>query len=154
ILALFGTSKHDRFSGVRLTMTSATVKPPNEPAVKAGSGFRPDIQGLRAIAVGLVLLYHAGVTWLPGGYVGVDVFFVLSCFLITGLLVRQSLEKGRIDLADFYARRIRRILPAATLVLIFVAVFTLVLLPRTRWESIGTEIVGSALYLVNWVFAD
>ena len=135
-------------------MTSATVKPPNEPAVKAGSGFRPDIQGLRAIAVGLVLLYHAGVTWLPGGYVGVDVFFVISGFLITGMLVRQSLEKGRIDLADFYARRIRRILPAATIVLVFVAVFTLVLLPRTRWESIGTEIVGSALYLVNWVFAD
>ncbi|MDN5890278.1 MAG: acyltransferase, partial [Yaniella sp.] len=124
-------------------MTSATVKPPNEPAVKAGSRFRPDIQGLRAIAVGLVLLYHAGLTWLPGGYVGVDVFFVISGFLITGMLVRQSLEKGRIDLADFYARRIRRILPAATVVLVFVAIFTLVLLPRTRWESIGTEIVGS-----------
>lgn len=135
-------------------MTSATVKPPNEPAVKAGSRFRPDIQGLRAIAVGLVLLYHAGVTWLPGGYVGVDVFFVISGFLITGMLVRQSLENGRIDLADFYARRIRRILPAATVVLVFVAIFTLVLLPRTRWESIGTEIVGSAMYVVNWVFAD
>lgn len=135
-------------------MTSATVRSPSKPAVKAGSGFRPDIQGLRAIAVGLVLLYHAGLTWLPGGYVGVDVFFVISGFLITGMLVRQSLQKGRIDLADFYARRIRRILPAATAVLIFIAIVTLVLLPRTRWESIGTEIVGSALYLVNWVFAD
>lgn len=134
-------------------MTSATTKPPNEPAVKAGSKFRPDIQGLRAIAVGLVLLYHAGVPFFPGGYVGVDVFFVISGFLITGMLVRQSIEHGRIDLADFYARRIRRILPAATVVLAFVAIVTLLLLPRTRWDEIGVEIIASAFYLVNWVFA-
>src|SRR5699024_3638440 len=117
------------------------------------SRFRPHIQGLRAVAVGLVLLYHAGITWIPGGFVGVDVFFVISDFLITGMRVRQSMKHGRVDLADFYARRIRRILPAATVVLIFVAVVTLVLLPRTRWDSIGTEIIGSALYVVNWVFA-
>lgn len=134
-------------------MTSATKKPENTSAGKADSRFRPDIQGLRAVAVGLVLLYHAGITWIPGGFVGVDVFFVISGFLITGMLVRQSLKRGQIDLADFYARRIRRILPAATVVLIFVAVVTLVLLPRTRWDSIGTEIIGSALYVVNWVFA-
>ena len=134
-------------------MTSATKKPENKSAGPADSRFRPDIQGLRAVAVGLVLLYHAGITWIPGGFVGVDVFFVISGFLITGMLVRQSMKHGRIDLADFYARRIRRILPAATVVLIFVAVVTLVLLPRTRWDSIGTEIIGSALYVVNWVFA-
>lgn len=134
-------------------MTSATTKPPNEPAVKAGSRFRPDIQGLRAIAVGLVLLYHAGLPFFPGGYVGVDVFFVISGFLITGMLVRQSMERGRIDLADFYARRIRRILPAATVVLAFVAIVTLLILPRTRWDSIGVEIIASAFYVVNWVFA-
>src|SRR5690625_2326752 len=134
-------------------MTSATKKPENKSAGQADSRFRPDIQGLRAVAVGLVLLYHAGITWIPGGFVGVDVFFVISGFLITGMLVRQSMKHGRVDLADFYARRIRRILPAATVVLIFVAVVTLVLLPRTRWDSIGTEIIGSALYVVNWVFA-
>src|SRR5690625_2407508 len=134
-------------------MTAATTKPPNAPAVKAGSKFRPDIQGLRAVAVGLVLLYHAGVSFIPGGYVGVDVFFVISGFLITGMLVRQSMERGRIDLADFYARRIRRILPAATVVLAFVAVCTLLILPRTRWDEIGVEIIASAFYLVNWVFA-
>src|SRR5699024_3501180 len=105
-------------------MTSATKKPENTSAGKADSRFRPDIQGLRAVAVGLVLLYHAGITWIPGGFVGVDVFFVISGFLITGMLVRQSLKRGQIDLADFYARRIRRILPAATVVLIFVAVVT------------------------------
>ncbi|HEY4558878.1 MAG TPA: acyltransferase family protein [Enteractinococcus sp.] len=134
-------------------MTSATTKPPNEPAVKAGSRFRPDIQGLRAVAVGLVLLYHAGLPLFPGGYVGVDVFFVISGFLITGMLVRQSMERGRIDIADFYARRIRRILPAATVVLAFVAIGTLLILPRTRWDEIGVEIIASAFYLVNWVFA-
>src|SRR5690625_6154334 len=123
-------------------MTSATTTPPNAPAVKAGSRFRPDIQGLRAVAVGLVLLYHAGLPLFPGGYVGVDVFFVISGFLITGMLVRQSMERGRIDLADFYARRIRRILPAATVVLAFVAIGTLLILPRTRWDGIGTEIIA------------
>ncbi|GAA4473520.1 acyltransferase family protein [Enteractinococcus fodinae] len=135
-------------------MTSATIKPPNEPAVKAGSKFRPDIQGLRAVAVGLVLLYHAGLSLFPGGYVGVDVFFVISGFLITGMLVRQAEEHGRIDLADFYARRIRRILPAATIVLAFVAVLTISILPRTRWDEIGVEVIASAFYLVNWVLAD
>ena len=120
-------------------MTSATMRPPNEPAVKASSRFRPDIQGLRAVAVGLVLLYHAGLTLFPGGYVGVDVFFVISGFLITGMLVRQAEERGRIDLADFYARRIRRILPAATVVLAFVAIITLLVLPRTRWDEIGVR---------------
>lgn len=134
-------------------MTSATQQPVQKPAAKAGSKFRPDIQGLRAVAVGLVLLYHAGLTWLPGGFVGVDVFFVISGFLITGMLVRQSMKNGRIDLADFYARRIRRILPAATVVLIFVALVTLVLLPRTRWEGIGAEIIASAFYVVNWLMA-
>ena len=134
-------------------MTSSTIKPPHEPAGRAGSKFRPDIQGLRAVAVGLVLLYHAGLPFLPGGYVGVDVFFVISGFLITGMLVRQSMETGRIDLTDFYARRIRRILPAATVVLAFVALVTLLVLPRTRWESIGTEIIASAFYVVNWVLA-
>lgn len=134
-------------------MTSATTTPPDAPAVKAGSRFRPDIQGLRAVAVGLVLLYHAGLPLFPGGYVGVDVFFVISGFLITGMLVRQSMKHGKIDLADFYARRIRRILPAATIVLAFVAVGTLLILPRTRWDEIGTEIIASAFYVVNWVLA-
>nr|WP_274615928.1 acyltransferase family protein [Nesterenkonia sp. YGD6] len=117
------------------------------------SKYRPDIQGLRAVAVGLVLLYHAGAPFLEGGFVGVDVFFVISGFLITGMLLRQSLETGKIDLSDFYARRIRRILPAATAVLMVTAVATLLVLPRTRWEGVGHDVVGSALYYVNWVFA-
>ena len=81
------------------------------------SGFRPDIQALRALAVSAVLLYHLWPGLVPGGYVGVDVFFVVSGFLITGLLVRELEATGRIDLLAFYARRVRRLLPAALLVL-------------------------------------
>src|SRR5256885_11395991 len=80
---------------------------------RSGSEFRPDLEGLRAVAVALVLLYHANVPKLHGGFVGVDVFFVLSGFLITGLILRELRATGRIDLPQFYARRARRPLPAA-----------------------------------------
>src|SRR3954465_8005249 len=105
---------------------------PTGPAVRA-QGFRPDIQGLRAVAVGLVLLYHAGLPFVPGGFVGVDVFFVLSGFLITGLLVGEIERTGTISLPTFYARRARRLLPATAVVLAGVAALTVAFLPKTRW---------------------
>lgn len=117
------------------------------------SSFRPDVQGLRAIAVGAVLLFHANAPFLPGGFVGVDVFFVISGFLITGLLIKEALATRRVSMVGFYARRAKRILPAATLVLVTVAILTVVILPRTRWEDTGGQIVGSATYVVNWVLA-
>jgi peptidoglycan/LPS O-acetylase OafA/YrhL len=80
--------------------------------------FRPDLEGLRGVAILLVLLYHARLPGFDGGFVGVDVFFVLSGFLITGLLLREHERFGRIDLGAFYARRVRRILPAAAVVLV------------------------------------
>jgi len=80
--------------------------------------FRPDVEGLRAVAVLLVVLFHAGVPGITGGYVGVDVFFVLSGFVITGLLLRERAQTNKTRLLDFYGRRSRRILPAATLVII------------------------------------
>ena len=79
--------------------------------------YRPDLQGLRALAVLLVLAAHAGVPGLQGGFIGVDVFFVLSGFVITRLLLAQWLEHGRIGLVDFWARRMRRLLPALALVI-------------------------------------
>ncbi len=85
---------------------------------------RRDIQGLRAIAVGLVVVAHAGVPGVQGGFIGVDVFFVISGFLITGLLLSEGRRTDRIGLRDFYARRARRILPAATLVLVVTLAFT------------------------------
>ena len=80
-------------------------------------GFRPDVEGLRAVAVGAVLLYHAGVPFAPGGYVGVDVFFVISGFLITGLLVRELEKTGTLSLTRFYSRRAKRLLPLTVVVL-------------------------------------
>src|SRR6478736_3901962 len=76
-----------------------------------------EIQGLRAIAVMLVVLYHLWPKRLTGGYIGVDVFFVISGFLITGHLLRESERAGRVQLAQFWARRARRLLPASLLVL-------------------------------------
>jgi hypothetical protein len=80
-------------------------------------GFRPDVEGLRALAVGAVLLYHAGVPFAPGGYVGVDVFFVISGYLITGLLLRELEKTGTLSLARFYSRRAKRLLPLTVVVL-------------------------------------
>ena len=79
--------------------------------------IRRDIEGLRAVAVLMVLAFHLGVPGAEGGFAGVDVFFVISGFLITGLLVRELESNGRIDLLTFYARRARRLLPAALLVI-------------------------------------
>ena len=117
-------------------------------------GFRPDIEGLRAVAVGLVLLYHAGLPFIRGGFVGVDVFFVISGFLITGMLVREVERTGRLSLANFYARRAKRLLPAAGVVLVAAGILTWLFLPRTDWRDFGGDIVGSALYLINWRLAD
>lgn len=118
----------------------------------AGGGFRFEIQALRAIAVLAVLVFHIWPDALPGGYVGVDVFFVISGYLITGILFRDLQALGRISIGEFYVRRIRRLLPAAALVLVVVA-FLLPLLPQTRWEDTTGGIVASALYVQNWWLA-
>ncbi|MCR6648038.1 MAG: acyltransferase [Cellulomonas sp.] len=143
-------------------MTSATMTVPRErdhpssagAATPAPPGFRRDIQGLRAVAVVLVLLYHAGVPGLPGGYVGVDVFFVISGFLITGLIVREIERSGRLSLTRFYARRARRLLPATALVFVAVAAVTVAVLPVSQWRAVAGDMVASALYVVNWRFAE
>jgi peptidoglycan/LPS O-acetylase OafA/YrhL len=124
-----------------------------ENAPKAGSGFRPDIQALRAIAVGLVVLGHLWPKSLTGGYVGVDVFFVISGFLITGHLSRELFLRGRLDFAAFYSRRIRRLLPAAFLVLGVSLGAAAVILPFSRWKDTAQQIVASAAYVQNWVLA-
>ncbi|GAA1372591.1 acyltransferase family protein [Luteococcus sanguinis] len=123
-----------------------------EPA-PAAPRFRPDIEGLRAVAVGLVLLYHAGIPVVRGGFAGVDVFFVISGFLITGVLIREVEKTGRVNLAQFWARRIRRLLPAATLVLASTALATKLLVSRMDWARIGGDITWSAMNLVNWRLA-
>ncbi|MGW4382339.1 acyltransferase family protein [Kitasatospora sp. NPDC004531] len=118
------------------------------------SAFRPDIEGLRAVAVLLVLVFHAAPTLLPGGFVGVDVFFVISGFLITSLLVHEISRSGRISLGAFYARRAKRLLPAACLTLLAAAALTYVFLPITQRSTFGGDILAAALYFVNWRLAD
>jgi len=120
---------------------------------RGSAAFRPDIEGLRAVAIGLVLLYHAGMRFVPGGFVGVDVFFVISGFLITGVLVREVERTGRVSLRRFYARRAKRLLPAAAVVLVVTAVLVWVLLPVTQRRVLGGDIVSAALYVVNWRLA-
>src|SRR5262249_11749212 len=77
------------------------------------AGFRPDIQGMRALAVAMVVIYHLWPSSLPGGFAGVDVFFVISGFLITGHLLREYQKTGRVALVDFWGRRAKRLVPAA-----------------------------------------
>ncbi|MGZ4625514.1 MAG: acyltransferase family protein [Kineosporiaceae bacterium] len=115
--------------------------------------FRPDVEGLRAVAVLLVVAFHAGLGPFSGGYVGVDVFFVISGFLITSLLVDEVRATGSISLVDFYARRARRILPAACLVLAVVAVVGGVLLPALDRPGLADDVRDSALFVANWHFA-
>ena len=119
----------------------------------AGSGFRPELEGLRAVAVGLVLLYHANVPKLHGGYVGVDVFFVLSGFLITGLIVRELRSTGRIDLPAFYARRARRLLPAAAVAILGTLLLSAILLPPLRLPDVTADAAAASLYVSNLRFA-
>ena len=125
------------------------TSPPN----REGAGFRPDLEGLRAVAVMLVLLYHAGVPGVAGGYVGVDVFFVLSGFLITGLLIRELGSTGRISFRKFYARRARRLLPASALVLLVTAVASAIIMPPLRMPDIAGDIAAAAAYVSNMRFA-
>ncbi len=114
--------------------------------------FRPDIEGLRAVAVLLVLIYHAGLP-LENGFLGVDVFFVISGFLITGILVRELMASGTISWARFVGRRVRRLLPAAMLVLVVTSAVTWFAVPGLRRREIGTDLAAAALYGVNWLFA-
>ncbi len=122
--------------------------------MRPSSGFRTDIQALRAVAVLAVVVNHLSAGWLTGGYVGVDVFFVISGFLITAHLDRELVSTGRVRLGAFYARRVRRLLPAALLVLGVSVVAAYFLLPYPRWAATAEEAIASATYWENWLLAD
>ena len=128
-----------------------STKHPDE--AESGRRFRPDIEGLRAVAIVAVLLCHAGVPFLAGGYVGVDVFFVISGFLITRLLIGELDRSGTISLRGFYARRAKRLLPLSAVLLVTVAVLSMILLSPLRDTEVAGDIVSSALYVANWHFA-
>lgn len=120
---------------------------------RASAAHRADIQGLRAVAVILVVLGHAGVGFLGGGFVGVDVFFVLSGFLITGLLLAEARAHGSVSLVEFYARRARRILPAAALTLLVTDVAAYFVLNFVRARGAVMDSVNAAAFSANFHFA-
>lgn len=134
-------------------MTDVIARTGMPPAGRPTRGFRSDIQGLRAVAVGVVVLGHAGVPALAGGFIGVDVFFVISGFLITGHLLQSLSATGRIDLPRFYAARARRILPASLTVIALTAVGSVLIVPPLRVGAVLADAVASALSVPNIRFA-
>ncbi|HEY0874437.1 MAG TPA: acyltransferase family protein [Vicinamibacterales bacterium] len=117
------------------------------------ASFRTDIEGLRGIAVLAVVAFHCGLPGAAAGFIGVDVFFVLSGYLITGLLVREVEGTGRLDLRQFYARRMRRLLPAAALVVLFTLAVTALILAPQEITRAGRAARASSIYLTNVFFA-
>ncbi len=111
----------------------------------------PQIQALRALAALLVLIYHA--KWLDGGYIGVDIFYVISGFLITGILVRELDSKNTISLVAFYARRTKRLLPASFLVIFATGIAGFIFLPASMRETFGKDLIAASTYVSNFLFA-
>lgn len=145
---------------MRLTSVARPKTRPSESAGEGGtakasaakerpSHWRPDIEGMRAVAVGVVIAAHIGFPYMAGGYIGVDVFFVISGFLITSLLLREIDRTGRVSLAGFYARRAVRLLPAAATVLLTTLAAAWLWLPRTRLGEIAADTAAAALNVVN-----
>jgi peptidoglycan/LPS O-acetylase OafA/YrhL len=126
---------------------------PRAPESPAAHTQRGDIQGLRALAVAFVVAYHAGVPHISGGFVGVDLFFVLSGFLITQLLLREIATTGTVSLKTFWARRARRIIPASVLVLVATMLAVREFISPVERKTIGVDVLWSALFSANWRFA-
>lgn len=138
-------------SGEREALES--ISAPRPPSVEEGRPkFRADIQGLRAVAVGLVVINHL-IGWPNGGFVGVDVFFVISGYLISGILVRELCKTGWISLPRFYARRLRRIVPVATVVGLTTVVTAYIFWLAPRANQTSLDALASLLWVSNWHFA-
>ena len=132
---------------------------PEAPAASPTAGttrrpmaYVPALDGLRAVAVVGVMLFHGGVSWMPGGYLGVDVFFVLSGYLITTLLLRERVGTGTIDLREFWVRRLRRLLPALLLLLAVVGMATPFLIDGPSRASVRGDGLAALGYVANWRF--
>jgi peptidoglycan/LPS O-acetylase OafA/YrhL len=117
-----------------------------------GIRYQPALDGLRAFAVAAVIAYHFGAGWAPGGFLGVDAFFVLSGFLITSLLLTEWGRTSRISLPGFWARRARRLLPALLVVLGAIALYAAVLAPASQLDTLRGDGISSLFYFANWHF--
>lgn len=109
------------------------------------------IQGLRALAALLVTIFHARL--LPGGFIGVDIFYVISGYLITGLILREIENTGKLDLQTFYQRRIKRLLPTSVFVLFVTAMVGMFVLPVITRDALGRDLFAAAAYISNYLFA-
>jgi len=134
-------------------VTTDTQTPDERGRRSRRGDFRPDIEGLRAVAILAVVAYHAGLSAIPGGYVGVDVFFVISGFLITDHLSRELREKGKISFGTFYARRARRLLPSALLVIGVTVAVSCVVLSPLQAMAVAKDGLANAFYVGNYRYA-
>src|SRR5690348_10194371 len=145
-----GTCRNRSSDSPKRTLSCRAESMP-KPVEKTGPrlAYRPGLDGLRAIAVTGVFVYHARIDWLPGGFLGVDLFFVLSGYLITSLLLVEWEARNRIDLRRFWLRRARRLLPALVVVvlgaLVLAAIFA-----RSDLRNTRSDAVSSLLYYTNW----
>jgi peptidoglycan/LPS O-acetylase OafA/YrhL len=148
------SSAHQATDVVDSATPSDTAPSSVEPTANRarGLGYRPALDGLRAVAVLAVIAYHDNYTWARGGFLGVDLFFVLSGFLITTLLVVELRRSGTVRFSGFWARRGRRLLPALLLTLLFVGVFTYVVVVPWQQPAIRGDMLGSLFYVANWRF--
>ncbi len=112
--------------------------------------FHPGLEGLRGVAVAVVLLFHAGSSWLPGGFLGVSTFFTLSGFLITGLLVDEWTRTGAISMPRFWGRRLRRLLPASLVALVGIALGSVLFANLTQKERLTGDGLAALFYVSNW----
>jgi peptidoglycan/LPS O-acetylase OafA/YrhL len=139
---------------VKTTATATATRPGPAPVPAATTrSFLPEVQALRALAVLLVVANHLRPDLMPGGYIGVDVFFVISGFLITGHMVKEVRRTGRIRLGHFWANRARRILPASLLAILAVVVTAPFVLPLAELRNLGRQALGSIFYVQNWILA-
>ncbi|MBH0024911.1 acyltransferase family protein [Salinibacterium sp. SWN248] len=122
-------------------------------AARPAHWFRGDINGLRVLAIGPVVAFHAGFPGFSGGFIGVDVFFVISGFLITTNLVREVTATSRVNVAQFWAKRVRRLLPASVLMILVTLPLALWILSPLQWSTLGRDAGSALLYISNFVFA-
>ena len=147
--------KKNRVAGIRRVIGGVFRRMGrNEPPTGQPGGttlsYLPGLDGMRALAVIAVLLYHAGLAWIPGGFLGVEVFFVISGYLITALLLAEWRQKGSIDLKAFWLRRARRLLPALYLLLVGTLTFAVLFLPE-EVARLRDDVVAAFGYVTNWL---